>query len=163
MKPMYPGTCSILIFLGNGLGTVSLSHFLYDFWRKIFLILYSLNWPNFIVWLLLHLETLRNMWIAIFCAGCEAIIFEINVIFLIKPFLYMTEKSRQEFRYLGNENSFSGKMKSIFHDFWWVFSCQKLSQTWECAFKEHESFSRNINGDCDPDITTWHYEATESP
>ena len=28
------------------------------FWRKIFLLLYSINWPNFIVWLLLLREIL---------------------------------------------------------------------------------------------------------
>ena len=32
--------------------------------------------------------------------------FEINVILLIKPFLYMTKESRQKFRYLENEKSF---------------------------------------------------------
>ena len=29
----------------------SLNHFLHDFWGKIFLTLYSINWPNIIVWL----------------------------------------------------------------------------------------------------------------
>ena len=37
---------------------VSLSHFLYDFWRKIFIVLYSVNWANFSVWLLFLLEIL---------------------------------------------------------------------------------------------------------
>ena len=32
-----------------GLG-VSLPHFLQDFWRKMFVWLYSINWSNFIVW-----------------------------------------------------------------------------------------------------------------
>ena len=32
--------------------------------------------------------------------------FEINLIFLFKPFSYMTKKTRQRFRYLENEKSF---------------------------------------------------------
>ena len=36
-------------FLGKGLGTVSLPHFTYDFSRKMFIVLYSINCPNFIV------------------------------------------------------------------------------------------------------------------
>ena len=32
-------------------GTSLLPHFLHNFWRNIFLLLYSINWPNFIVWL----------------------------------------------------------------------------------------------------------------
>ena len=33
-------------------------------------------------------------------------LFEINLIFLIKPFLYMTKKSKQKLKYLENEQSF---------------------------------------------------------
>ena len=46
------------------------------------------NWPNFIVWLPLLLEILRNMCIAVICSpGCDDFInFEINHIFLIRPF-----------------------------------------------------------------------------
>ena len=54
-------------FLGKGLGKVSTPHFVYDFSTKMFLILYSVNWPNFIVWLPLLLEILGNMCIAIVC------------------------------------------------------------------------------------------------
>ena len=47
------------------------------------------------------------MGIAIACfPGCDDLNFEINVIFLIKPFLYKTKKSRQEFEYLENEKNF---------------------------------------------------------
>ena len=35
----------------NGLWIVSLPHFLYDFLRNVFLMLYSINWQNFIAWL----------------------------------------------------------------------------------------------------------------
>ena len=50
--------------LDKGLGTVSPAHFVYDFSPKMFL-LYSINRPNFIVWLPLLLEILGNMCIAI--------------------------------------------------------------------------------------------------
>ena len=80
-------------FLGKGLGIVSLPHFMYDFSRKIFLMLYSINCPSFIVWVPLLLETLGNMCISIVCfPGRNVTNFGIGLIFLIKPFPYMTEK-----------------------------------------------------------------------
>ena len=48
-------------FLEKGLGIVSLPPFVYDFSRKMFLMLYPINWPNFIAWLLLLLEILVNV------------------------------------------------------------------------------------------------------
>ena len=84
-------------FLKKGLGIVSPSHFVYEFSRKMFLMLYFINWPNFIAWLPLLLEILVNMSIAILCKpGCDVINFEINLIFLFKPFFYITKKSRQK-------------------------------------------------------------------
>ena len=67
----------------------------------------------------LPFETLGNMCIAIVCfTGCDVINFEIYLIFLIRPFFYMTENLRQKFKYLENENIFSReKIKSIFHHF----------------------------------------------
>ena len=52
-------------FPEKGLGLVSPTDFVYDFSRKMFLMLHSINWPNFIVWLSLHLETFGNMGITI--------------------------------------------------------------------------------------------------
>ena len=84
----------------------------YNFSRKTFLMSYSINRPDFIVWLPLLLEILGNMYIAIVCfPGCEVINFEINqdlnqLIFLIKPLFYMTKKTKQ------NLNTF--RMKSAF-------------------------------------------------
>ena len=73
------------------------------FSRKMFLMLHSINWPNFIVLLSLLLEILGNMCITIICKpGCDVIIFEINLTFLIKPFCYMTKKPRQKLKYLEN-------------------------------------------------------------
>ena len=71
----------------------------------MFLMLYSINWPNFIVWLPLLLEILGNMCIAIvYFPGCDDINFEINLIFLIKLFFSMTKKSRQKLK--KNEKNF---------------------------------------------------------
>ena len=44
---------------------VALSHFVYDFSRKIFLVFYSMNCSNFIVRLPLRFELLGNMCIVI--------------------------------------------------------------------------------------------------
>ena len=72
-------------FSEKGLQLVSLSHFVYDFSRKI------------------KTKT-KNL------------------------------KSQDETKYRENEKSFWGEIKSIFHHFKRAFSCQKLSQNWECVF-----------------------------
>ena len=54
-------------FPEKGLGLVSPPHFVYDFSRKMFLKLYSLNRPIFIVWFSLFLGILGNIFIAIVC------------------------------------------------------------------------------------------------
>ena len=75
-------------FLDKGLEIVSSPHFVCEFSTKIPLVLYSINWPNFIAWLPLFLEILGNMFIAIVCyPGCDVTDFEINLIFLIEPLL----------------------------------------------------------------------------
>ena len=56
-----------LDFLDKGLGIVSPVHFVYDFSKKNFLMLYSINWSNLIVWLALLLEILGTMYISIVC------------------------------------------------------------------------------------------------
>ena len=48
-------------FLEKGLGIVSPPHFVNDFSRKTFLMLHSINWSSFIVWLPLLLEILGNI------------------------------------------------------------------------------------------------------
>ena len=53
--------------LDEGLGINSPAHFVYDFSTKMILMLYSVNWPSFIVWLHLVLEILGNICIAIVC------------------------------------------------------------------------------------------------
>ena len=51
----------------SGLELGSLPYFLHNFWSKIFLLIYSINWPSFIVWLSLLREILSNTCIAIVC------------------------------------------------------------------------------------------------
>ena len=46
-------------FLDKGLGIVSTAHFVYDFSTKMSLMF--INWPDFIAWLPLLPEVLRNM------------------------------------------------------------------------------------------------------
>ena len=92
-------------FLEKGMRIASPSHFAYDFLRKTHI--KFVNWSNFIVWLPLLLEILANMCIAIVCfPGCDVINFEVNLIFLIKPFFYMTKMSKQKFKYLENKKCF---------------------------------------------------------
>ena len=102
-------------FLQKGLEIVwivSPLHFEHDFLRKMFLMLYSIKWPNFIAQFSLRLEILciENA----FFSGCDVINFEVNLLILIKPFFYLTKKSRQKFKYLENEKSFKDGIKSIF-------------------------------------------------
>ena len=78
------------------------------------LMLYSIKWPNFIAWLPFLLEILSNMCIAIACSpGFDVINFENNLIFLTKPLLHMTRKSWQKEKYLENQKSFQGEIKSF--------------------------------------------------
>ena len=108
----------IFHFSEMSLRLVSPPHFVYDVSIKKFLVLYYINWPYFIVWLPLLLEMLGNMSITIVCwPVCDIIKFEINLIFLIKLFCYMSEKSRQKFKYLENGKNFWGEIKSIFRHF----------------------------------------------
>ena len=84
-------------FFENGLGIDSPLHFAYDFSSKMYILLYFINWPNFILWVPLLLEIFGEMCIAIVCfPGCDVMNFEINLIFLIKPPFCMTKKLRQK-------------------------------------------------------------------
>ena len=90
------------------------TNYVHDFWRKMFM-LYSINWPNFVC-LPLFLAILGSMCILIFCeAGCDAIKFEFNIIFLIRPFFCMIKKPKQKSEHLEIKKSFWGEIKNIFH------------------------------------------------
>ena len=71
--------------------------------------------------------------------GCDVANFENNFTFLIKLFFCLTKESRDKFKYPENEKNLLGEIKSIFHYFWRAFSCQKLSQIWECTSKLNKS------------------------
>ena len=102
-------------FSGKSLGLVHPPHFVYDFSRKKFHMLHSINWPNFVFWLSLLLTILSNMCITIVLqSGCSVMKFENNLIFLIKSFCYMTKRSRQKLKYLKNEWAFDVKQKGFF-------------------------------------------------
>ena len=52
------------------------------FWRKIFLTLYSINWPNIIGWLLLYFEMSHEVFMVILCYPVgDFINFEIYVFY----------------------------------------------------------------------------------
>ena len=114
-------------FPEKGLGLVSPQHFVYHFSRKMFFMLHSINWLNFIVWFPLLLEILGSMCVTILCwPGCDVIKFEINLIFFIKPFYYLTKKSRQKLKYLENEKSFWSEKKNHFSSFLKSFEFPKI-------------------------------------
>ena len=71
-----------LDFFEKSLGIVFRPHFVNDFSRKMFLMLDSVNWPNFIVGLPLLLEILGTMCITVVCLpGCDIINFELTLSF----------------------------------------------------------------------------------
>ena len=95
----------------------------------MFMILNSINWPNFITWFHLLLETFGTMYIATVCFTCfEVVNFEINLTFLIKLFFYMTKNAYQKFKYLENQKRFWGEIKIIFCYLLLFFKNFKLSK-----------------------------------
>ena len=67
------------------------------FSKKKFILLFYVNWPDFIAWLFLLCEILGNMWIVIVCKPrCDVINYEINLIFLIQPFFPTWPKIRDK-------------------------------------------------------------------
>ena len=81
-------------FWWKGLEVAFPPHFVYEFSRKTILMLYSFNWPDFIVWLALLLDVLASL---------QRHNFEINLSFLIKLFFYITKKLVQKCKYVKKE------------------------------------------------------------
>ena len=76
-------------------------HFLHDFWKKLFLTLYSINWKNFTVQLPLLFQISGNIFIVTVSFPVSYVInFEIYVTFPIKLFPAWPKKSEQKFKYL---------------------------------------------------------------
>ena len=63
--------------------------------------------------------------------------FEVNFIFLIKLFSYMTKKTWQKRKYLENEKSFLDEIKTNFHHFWRALNeaNNNFFGRWESEFK----------------------------
>ena len=55
--------------------------------------------------------------VIVYLPVCDVINFQINIIFQITPFFFMTKKSRQKFKDLEIKKSFYDEIKSIFHHF----------------------------------------------
>ena len=125
-------------FSEKGRGPVSRPYCVYEFSRKLFLMLYSINWPklNLIVWLPLLLEILGKYAYCNCLPIYDVTNFDINPSFLNKPFFYMSKKSGDKFEYLKIEKRFNGEIKNIFHQFQRALSCKNLSQTWVWTFNE---------------------------
>ena len=58
------------------------------------------------IWYVIIKESLSTKRSIVCFPSCDVKNFEINLIFLIKPFFYMTKKSKQKFKYLENERRF---------------------------------------------------------
>ena len=102
-------------FLKKSLGLVSPPHLLHDSSKKIFLMLYSINWSNFIFWFSSLLEII---WQCV-CCNCfysvfDAINFEIYHSFLIKPVFYMSKKLRTKIEISQEYNDLSRWNKTYF-------------------------------------------------
>ena len=111
-------------FIRKGLEIVFPPRLANDFSRNMLLMLYYINWPIFIGWLLL--EILGNMCITnIWFQGYDVINSEAKLIFLIKIFLFMTKKSSEKFNYLENKNSFKAEIKNRFSTFLRSFQLPK--------------------------------------
>ena len=98
------------------LGLASPPQSVQNFSRKILHMLSSFKRPSFIVWLLLLLVILGNMFI-VFCQVCDVTNFEIYHSFFIQLLLHTIKRLGQKCKYLKNEKSFLREIKSIFHHF----------------------------------------------
>ena len=80
--------------------------------------LYSINWPNFIVWLNLFLETLSNICIVFLCfPRCNVKNFETDLIFLMKPFSTQPKSQDKKLNILRTKRTFKVRKKNFFVTF----------------------------------------------
>ena len=107
-------------FSEKSLGLISPPHFVYDFSRKLFLMLHSINWPNFIFWLSLLLEILDNMCIAIiFYPGCDVI----KLSFLSSRFATWPKSQHKNLNILKTRRALEVKQKALFI----IFKCLSVA------------------------------------
>ena len=115
-------------FSQKGLWLVSPPHVMHDISRKMFFMLHSINWSNFIVWLILLLEVLGNMLLQFFVNQTRLWRHKIwSWPYLFnQAVLIMTKKSRQKPKYLENEKSIWGEIKNFFI----IFKGLSVAKNW---------------------------------
>ena len=110
----------------KGFGIAFPPHFVPDFSRKLFPMLYSINWPNFIVWVPLFLEISSNICIVIVSFPVfDVTNFEIYLKFLIKVFSYVIKKSEEKLKYPKIDRS----LFQSFRRFFLIFSHYGIIRT----------------------------------
>ena len=102
-------------FLNKGLGNVYPPHFVHDFIIKIFRMLYSINWPNFNVWLLLPPEISGNMCLELFFIQfVTSYIFQLTLAFLSSLFLTWPKTQNKNWIILRTIRAFDVKSEELF-------------------------------------------------
>ena len=102
--------------------TSFLSYFLDEFWRKMFLLLYSINWPYVIVWL-----------------PCNC--FAMSYILLSYQVVFLHNRKSQGINILRRNGTFKMKLKALFIAFYRSFTeANKTNflRTWESHFKVND-------------------------
>ena len=125
-----------LDFLQMGLELASPPYFVYNFSRKVFCILYSTNWPNFVVWLPLRF---RYWGICVMQLFVSKVLTSkiLKFTWTFQSGRFSTWPKNQDKIYISRKRKELLRWnKNIFHYFSKFFSCQKLSETWECAFNQ---------------------------
>ena len=117
-------------------------HFMFDFSRKMFVMLHSINSSIFIIWLPLLLKILGNMSIAIVCfPGCDVINFKVNHISLIKLLKFTWPKSQDKnLNILRTKKAFKMKWKAFAIIFHGLFSCKKLFKISIVVLKKRKEY-----------------------
>ena len=106
----------IKLFLNNNKRSRISLPALFSAWLfKKNILLYSINWPNFMLYLPLLCEILDNMYIV---TGSNIITFKIKLIVLIKPFFSTWPKSQD--KYIENEKNFYGYNEGLLLLSWYV-------------------------------------------
>ena len=121
------------LFFGKGSGTSFSTAFCVWFLKKntSHVIFYQLTkrFP-------LPPEILINICIAIVCElGCDAVNFEINLIFLIKPFSTRPKSQDENLNILRTKRGFKMNKKHFSSFFMGLLVAKNLSQTWKCTFE----------------------------
>ena len=133
LQTIDPDMFSVLIFQKRVWHSVSPLNFVCDFSRNIFLMLHSINQPNSTAQLPLLLETI------VCFPVCGVINFEIDFIFLIKPFFYLTKKSCRKIKIFEDQTSFKVKEKAFFIIF------KELSVSKNCLRTQSVSLIQYLN------------------